>query len=264
MQGLIFNIRSFSVHDGPGIRQTIFFKGCPLNCLWCHNPESRNSKQEVWLKINTISEKNFEEPETIGRWVSTDDLMSEILKDVPFFEESGGGVTLSGGEPLAQAEFAKDLLKICKEKGIHTAIDTCGYGRSEDMRKIIPFTDLFLFDMKIIDNQKHIEYTGKSNELILSNLKLLSAGNKKIHIRIPLVENVTDSQKNLEEIRKIIIDTRGIERIDLLPYHFSARNKYERLKKEYTKVSHEDYPLEKALTIKDFFQNSAPVLSIGG
>lgn len=264
MQGLIFNIRSFSVHDGPGIRQTIFFKGCPLNCSWCHNPESRNSKQEVWTKTNTLSEKKFKESETIGRWVSVDDLMIEVLKDVPFFEESGGGVTLSGGEPLAQVEFAKDLLKICKEKGIHTAIDTCGYARSVDMEKIVPFTDLFLFDLKIIDKKKHIEFTGKSNELILSNLKLLSAGNKKIHIRIPLVENVTDLPENLEKIRKIILSTRGIERVDLLPYHFSARNKYERLKKEYVKVSKEDYPLEKALFIKDFFHNSAPIVSIGG
>jgi pyruvate formate lyase activating enzyme len=264
MQGLIFNIRSFSVHDGPGIRQTIFFKGCPLNCSWCHNPESRNSKQEVWTKTNTLSEKKFKESETIGRWVSVDDLMIEVLKDVPFFEESGGGVTLSGGEPLAQADFTKELLKICKEKGIHTAIDTSGYARSVDMEKIIPFTDLFLFDLKIIDNQKHFEHTGKGNELILNNLKLLSAANKKIHIRIPLVENVTDLPENLEAIKEIILNTRGIERIDLLPYHFSARNKYERLKKEYTKVSKEEYPPEKAFLIKDFFQNLTPVLSIGG
>ena len=264
MQGMIFNIRSFSVNDGPGIRQTIFFKGCPLNCSWCHNPESRSREKENWIKTNLLEGKVFEESETIGQWVTTDDLMTEILKDVPFFEESVGGVTLSGGEPMAQPDFALELLKKCKQASVHTAIDTCGYAKPEDFEKVIPFTDLFLYDLKIADNKNHLEYTGMSNDLILSNLSLISQKGKSIHIRIPLVENITDLPENLEILKSIISQTRGIERIDLLPYHFSAKNKYERLKKDYKGVTKKTYPLEKALIIKEFFKNAAPTISVGG
>lgn len=264
MRGLIFNIRSFSVHDGPGIRQTIFFKGCPLNCAWCHNPESRNPASEKWRKTTFLAGKRFEETETIGRWVSTDELMQEILKDVPFYEESGGGVTLSGGEPLAQSEFAAELLMKCKEAGIHCAIDTCGFAEPTDVERIIPHADLFLYDLKIADDIKHTEYTGKSNQLILENLKLISEKGKKIHIRLPLVEEITDTASNLEEIRKIILRTKGVERLDLLPYHFSAKPKYERLNKEFQNISQKNYPSEKALKIKEFFHNVSPFVSIGG
>ncbi len=264
MQGLVFNIRSFSVHDGPGIRQTIFFKGCPLNCAWCHNPESRTSEPEVWTKIELLGGSRFEQDETIGRKVSIDELMEGILKDLPFFEESNGGVTLSGGEPLLQAEFAEELLKKCKSYGIHTAVDTCGYAKTKDFERIIPYTDLFLYDLKITENQKHKEFTGENSDLILSNLRWISEKGKIIHIRIPLVENITDVPENLESIRSIISGTKGIDRIDLLPYHFSAKNKYERLNKDYRGVSEKTYPRDKALQIKDFFRNSAPVITIGG
>lgn len=264
MQGLVFNIRSFSVHDGPGIRQTIFFKGCPLNCAWCHNPESRSGEPEVWTKRVLLGGSRFEQVETIGRKVSIDELMEDILKDVPFFEESGGGVTLSGGEPLAQAEFIEELLIKCKLQGIHTAVDTCGYAKPEDFERIIPYTDLFLYDLKIADNQKHKKFTGANNDLILSNLSMISKEGKTIHIRIPLVENITDVPENLESINSIILKTRGIERIDLLPYHFSAKNKYERLSMDYRGVSEKIYPHEKAMKVKDFFKNSAPVITIGG
>jgi pyruvate formate lyase activating enzyme len=264
MQGLIFNIRSFSVHDGPGIRQTIFFKGCPLICSWCHNPESRSNETEVWTKSVILEGRRFEHDETIGRWVSIDELMEKILKDVPFFEESEGGITLSGGEPLAQAEFAEELLRICKSYGIHTAVDTCGYAEPEDFERIIPYTNLFLYDLKIADSKKHKEFVGKYNDLILSNLSIISGKGKIIHIRIPLLENITDVPENLESIRSIISQTKGIERIDLLPYHFSAKNKYDRLNKDYNGVSTKSYPKEKALKIKDFFKNAAPVISIGG
>lgn len=252
------------MHDGPGIRQTIFFKGCPLNCTWCHNPESRKPEVETYFKSNKLGDKEFKQVETVGKWMQVDEVMESIIKDLPFFEESGGGVTLSGGEPLAQSEFTAELLKQCKEKNIHTAIDTSGYSTTEEIDKVLPFTDLFLYDLKLANKEEHIKHAGRSNEIILKNLKRISRQGKHIHVRIPLIQDITDTWENLEAIKKIILGTKGIERIDLLPCHHIAKSKYERMKIDYNTIAQRSYSKEKAAEIKEFFKNTTPVVSIGG
>ncbi|NLN95537.1 MAG: glycyl-radical enzyme activating protein [Bacteroidales bacterium] len=264
MLGLIFDIRSFSVHDGPGIRQTVFLKGCPLRCAWCHNPESQKNETETIRKNKKIGNKVFSSVEKVGKWMGVDEVMKIVKKDIPFYEESGGGVTLSGGEPMMQGEFAGSLLNACKNENIHTTIDTCGYAEPQVLESILPFTDLFLYDLKIADEQKHTQYTGVGNQLILSNLKIISKNNKPIIIRIPLIPDITDNIANLEALRNIIESTPGIIRIDLLPYHSSAYNKYERMGRIPVYSVSENYDSQKAAEIKDFFNNSAPFISIGG
>ena len=264
MLGLIFDIRSFSVHDGPGIRQTIFFKGCLLSCSWCHNPESRKAEPEIHFLSRTLSGKCFTENESIGRWMTVPEIMNLVEKDIPFFEESGGGITLSGGEPLAQSDFAARLLELCKEKNIHTAIDTSGYADWKEIEKMLPYADLFLYDLKLADDVQHLKFTGVSNRRILENLARISLANIKIHIRIPLIEEITDTTENLEHLKNILSETKGIERIDLLPYHHIAKGKYERMNLHYGLAGLGEYPHQKALQVKEFFSNTAPLVSIGG
>jgi pyruvate formate lyase activating enzyme len=264
MPGLIFDIRSFSVHDGPGIRQTIFFKGCPLSCSWCHNPESRRNNTETHSLTRTLSGKCFRETKSIGQWVTAQEIMIHVVQDIPFFEESGGGVTLSGGEPLAQSDFAARVLELCKENHVHTAIDTSGYANWKEIEKVLPFTDLFLYDLKLADDSLHTKYTGVSNKIIHKNLAGISSSGKRIHIRIPLIQEVTDTTENLEQIKTILSETKGIERIDLLPYHHIAKGKYERMNLSYDHVGLGEYPLQKTLQIKEFFSTAAPLVSIGG
>jgi len=160
-KGIIFNIKKFAIHDGPGIRTTIFFKGCPLGCDWCHNPEGIKSEIEI------INNKK------IGYEIDKTNLMKIILKDKIFYEQSNGGVTISGGEPFAQIEFLKSILIECKKNKIHTTLDTCGYTTINEIKKIYNYVDIFLYDLKIIDEKKHVIYTGKSNKNILRNLKYL-------------------------------------------------------------------------------------------
>lgn len=264
MQGLIFHIRSFSVHDGPGIRQSIFLKGCPLRCPWCHNPESQEQEVETMLVHRKLGSSVYRFPEKVGRWMRVEDVMHYIIKDIPFFEESGGGVTLSGGEPLMQAGFSAALLAACMEHDIHTAVDTCGYAPLSELEKIIPFTRLFLYDLKLADEGAHLKYTGVSNAPILENLRHISQSGKSIIIRIPLVQDITDTEHNLLALRKIIERTPGIVRIDLLPYHPTGNHKYEHMGKCSAMSSAGSYSKQKAEELKELFNNSAPVVSIGG
>jgi pyruvate formate lyase activating enzyme len=171
MKGMIFHTRSFSVHDGPGIRKSIFLKGCPLRCKWCHNPESHTFEYEQINTNQQLGNKSFVQTKTIGKLVSIDDLMQEIRADIPFFDESDGGVTLTGGEPLAQPEFTVELLNACKNEGIHTALDTCGHASTNDFARTIQNTNLYLFDLKLASSDAHKQYTGVDNGLILQNLK---------------------------------------------------------------------------------------------
>lgn len=264
MQGLIFHIRSFSVHDGPGIRQTIFLKGCPLRCLWCHNPESQDEQEEIMIIERRLGNSVQNKQEKVGKWMTVDEVMQGVAKDVPFFEESGGGVTLSGGEPLMQAAFSAAILVACWEQGIHTAVDTCGYSPLTDLEKVLPFTNLFLFDLKIADERVHQKFTGVSNKPILQNLDFISKAGKPLIIRIPLVQETTDTDENLIALRVIIEKTRGVQRIDLLPYHPAGDHKYKRMGKCSTMLSTGSYDSEKAARLLEFFRNSAPVVSIGG
>ncbi|MBU1101205.1 MAG: glycyl-radical enzyme activating protein [Bacteroidetes bacterium] len=232
--GVIFDIKKYAIHDGPGIRTTVFMKGCPLNCWWCHNPESQKVAPEEILVRRKVSKEDFvEKHELVGREITTIDLMKEIKKDLLFYDESGGGVTFSGGEPFMQLDFLLELLQQSKNIDIHTAIDTSGYTSFSNFEKVFDQTDLFLYDLKIMDEDEHIKYTGVSNKIILKNLQSLAAITSKFRIRIPLIPGVTDTRKNLERISKFLSELKNIPRIDVLPYNEICEGKYERFQQKY-------------------------------
>ena len=239
----IFNIQKFSLHDGPGTRTTVFFKGCPLKCTWCHNPESISGNIQITFDqekciecdickgirdISTVDKCPADAIEKIGYEITVEELFSEIEKDKEYYETSNGGVTFSGGEPLLQSEFLFEILKKCKENGIHTTIDTCGQASKEVFKKINNFVDLYLYDLKLIDNAQHLEYTGVKNDLILENLKYLSDEGKRVFIRLPLIPEITDTEKNISEIINFLNGI-NFEQINLLSYHGYAKNKYIKL-----------------------------------
>lgn len=226
---VIFDIKRFAIHDGPGIRTTVFFKGCPLRCAWCHNPESMGADICQVAKTVRMGDKLFTDMETVGRKIVLADLLKELAKEQVFMDESGGGVTFSGGEPLMQSTFLSEALKACKEAGMHTAVDTSGYARWEILEEVAAYTDLFLFDLKMMDDTLHQQYTGVSNERILSNLKALSALGKTIWIRLPMVEQVTFSDSNIQQTLDFLkLLPHKPQSVDLLPYHNTASHKYER------------------------------------
>jgi pyruvate formate lyase activating enzyme len=262
--GLVFDIRSFSVHDGPGIRTAVFLKGCPLQCLWCHNPESRSPDIEKVMRVYKLGSSCIRMPENIGKEMSVDQVIERVEADRLFFEESGGGVTLSGGEPLKQIDFTTALLKEMKNKGIHTALDTSGFAPANAFEAVFPFTDIFLFDLKLADERMHVAYTGKTNRPILSNLQWLSEEGASLILRIPLVENITDTVENLDAMKGIISKLKGVQRIDLLPYHCTAQNKYERLGHQSPLENMKAYDRQKAEKLKELFVNLAPHVSVGG
>jgi pyruvate formate lyase activating enzyme len=232
LNAFIFDIRRFTIHDGPGIRTTVFFKGCPLRCTWCHNPESQEVGVEHALMRRNLDGKIFESQLTIGSWQSAADVMTEIEKDEVFFRESGGGVTFSGGEPLMQADALKELLQICKQKGYHTAVDTSGHTEPAAIGKVLDLADLWLFDLKLMNDSSHIEYTGVSNELAIRNLEILARSGKEIIIRFPLIPGINDDPLNLEEICSLM-KRLGLKKIDILPYHSIAKEKYHRMGKAF-------------------------------
>jgi pyruvate formate lyase activating enzyme len=216
VNGVIFNIQRFSVNDGPGIRTTVFMKGCHLGCGWCHNPEGRLFPP---FGLNN---------EVIGRTVETEELFTEIEKDRVFYEESGGGVTFSGGEPLAQPEFLKRILKKCSESGIPAAIDTSGYAHKTLFKQILPFTGLFLYDIKLADPVQHLKYTGVSNTEILENLDFLLNKDANVIIRIPMIPEITATGDNIGSIIKLLGKYPVKPEINLLPFHKIAENKYKK------------------------------------
>ncbi len=246
MQGLIFNIQRFSIHDGPGIRTTVFFKGCNLKCAWCHNPESQSPKKEILFYEDKCAHcrrcENIPEDdgnfvcfngarELCGKDYTVDEVLAEVVKDKPFYENSGGGVTFSGGECMLQMDFLLEILKKCKEKGIHTAVDTAGHVPFESFEKILPYTDLFLYDIKTMDSHKHKKYVGADNKRILENLKKLLEKHAKIWIRIPTVSNVNDSMEEMQKIKDFFGHYGAPEKVELLPYHPMGENKYSALGK---------------------------------
>lgn len=229
--GTIFEIRRFAIHDGPGIRTTVFFKGCPLDCRWCHNPEGRNFGVET-LNIRSSSNPGSshagEIQAVIGCEMSAAAVMDEVMRDEIFYIQSGGGVTFSGGEPLAQKEFLQALLQASRGRGLHTAVDTCGYAPAGDFEEIYDLIDLFLFDLKLMDVDAHREYTGVSNDTILSNLALLADRGNKVIVRIPLVPEITDTPENLEAIAAYLAPLKSLRRISLLPYNKLGEDKTDR------------------------------------
>ncbi|MHA2334005.1 MAG: glycyl-radical enzyme activating protein [Candidatus Hodarchaeales archaeon] len=228
----IFDIKRYALHDGPGIRTTIFFKGCPLSCWWCHNPESQNlNPEKISKKYYRYKSPSIPSEEVIGREVNLKEVIVEIEKDSIFYDESGGGVTFSGGEPLVQLDFLVKLLDYCQENQIHTTLDTCGHASWENIEKIKDKVDLFLYDIKIIDEEKHQKYTGVSNALILSNIKRLDEEKKRIIIRFPIIPSITDTKENINQMIELLSNLKIVKKINLLPYHSSGKEKYKRLKK---------------------------------
>ena len=226
----IFDIKRFAVHDGPGIRTTVFLKGCPLDCWWCHNPESRKAEQEEVSYSRLLDGKEIKSVKKYGKSMTVKEVMEEILKDKLFFEESNGGVTFSGGEPMNQAKALTDILTQCKLHGLHTTVDTCGYAQWSDFERILPVTDLFLYDLKMIDQADHDRFTGVSNHLIIENLQKLLKENAEVELRIPVVPGVNNEQQEIERF-VTFLQTKLFKtlKIHLLPYHNIGDNKYEKL-----------------------------------
>lgn len=262
MKAFITDIKRFAVHDGPGIRTTVFFKGCPLKCRWCHNPESisfqpqtafyqnkcigcEECRKETFQLENCLGEARV----LYGKETTLEALLPQLLEDQAFYASSGGGVTLSGGECLCQADFCAALLRVLKERGIHTAVDTCGFISKEAIHKVLPFTDLFLYDIKAIDEAVHLRCTGQSNRLILENLKDLDRHEKPIEIRIPFVPNFNDGE--IPKISAFLKDFKNITAVKILPYHNYASGKYEALSMENTLPSR--LPTEKELAAAEKF-----------
>ena len=263
MKQSVLDIQRFSLHDGPGIRTTIFLKGCPLNCIWCCNPESQSPRSELSYDVskcnhcglcitecpndvfalanNRLSVDSLScdfcgdcttvcESEALkiyGYPLSPAAIIKETLKDRTFYEASGGGITLSGGECMMQPVFVLELLKAAKSEGLHTCIETCGFAQEANFAKILPYTDLFLFDFKMADQHKHKAYTGQSNELILRNLEFLNSNGAEIILRCPIIPGVNDTLEHFDHIAALYHKLKGIKKVEVLPYHNFGDHKYE-------------------------------------
>ena len=254
---LITDIQRFCMHDGPGIRTTVFFKGCPLRCVWCHNPETQSRQKELLfykekcIRCGICGTCDKESCIVCGDTLV--EVYEQIQKDIAFYGENGG-VTFSGGECMVQIDSLTEILKMCKEKGIHTAVDTAGFAPFENFEKVLPYTDLFLYDIKIFDSAKHKKYTSVDNELILSNLKRLFEVGARIWIRIPIIPSVNDSVEEMQKIKDYLDVCGSPEKIELLPYHPMGESKsYALGKSQYTF----DIPSsEKMKLLKEIFKQT--------
>ncbi|HEY4787511.1 MAG TPA: glycyl-radical enzyme activating protein [Bacteroidales bacterium] len=265
MQGIVFDIKRFAVHDGPGIRTTVFLKGCPLRCFWCHNPEGIDAEPIQSVKKIKLDEFEFNKKEDVGIAFSVDQIMDMILKDRVFMEESGGGVTFSGGEPTLQPEFLLELLKECKREGLHTAVDTCGHTSRQTLSNILSLTDLFLYDLKHYDSLRHEASTGQSNDLILDNLEFLLRSGKKVRIRIPVIPGFNDTTHDLKTIALLLTSFHGtVEQVDLLPYHTTAQHKYKRFGVNNRMVGVKALKKEELAGAKKVFEGKGFKVKIGG
>ena len=299
-KGIIFDIKRFAVHDGPGIRTTVFFKGCPLHCLWCHNPEGISEGQELMVRSSrcarcytcidacsrgAISRKSgpisvdrakcdlcgdcvqvcmYEALEMAGRVVSVKDIVQEIERDRIFFEQSGGGVTLSGGEPMNQPDFCQGLLAEMNRRSIHAALDTSGLASWDALWKCAARADLVLYDLKIMNGKKHLEYTGVPNAQVLENLRKLAAAKKDIVARIPLMSGVNDDEVNLGAVIDFLRRLETVKKVSLLRYHQGGREKSKNLGLE-SSFRIYDPPSEKRMEeIRREFADAGFHVKIGG
>jgi pyruvate formate lyase activating enzyme len=265
MTGIIYDIKRFAVHDGPGIRTTVFLKGCSLRCRWCHNPESINPIPFSVRKVLTLNGQRFNREETIGYEISTDKLFAELEKERIFMDESEGGVTFSGGEPLLQHDFLIEILRICKKNGMHTAVDTSLYATWEKIKAVSTFTDLFLVDIKLMDSTIHQQYTGVSNELIFDNIRILASTDAPIIIRIPVIPKVTDSNENTMQTISFLKSLNGkIREVHLLPFHNTAKGKYVRVSKDNPFGNVKSLQKEEIKEIEKQFLTAGFIVKIGG
>ncbi|MGD8535696.1 MAG: glycyl-radical enzyme activating protein [Candidatus Aminicenantes bacterium] len=300
-KGIIFDVKRYAIHDGPGIRTTVFLKGCPLRCQWCQNPEGLELEPEVFWRENRCAEDCsacvtacpsraiskdgsrivvdtkkcdfcgsceeacvYDALEIVGREVSVGEMMEEIEKDRVFFDESGGGVTFSGGEPLLQVDFLESLMEEAKKSSIHVALDTSGYIPFQDLERISDRVDLFLYDLKIVDDEKHKKYTGVSNQIILENLKKLSERKKAIHVRIPLVSGVNDDNQSIRMFAEHLRTLQNDKNISLLAYHRGGCEKYRRLQKEEPLMTFQSPSKKRIEEAKDILVDSGFSVRIGG
>jgi pyruvate formate lyase activating enzyme len=262
MEGTVFNIKRYAIHDGPGIRTTVFLKGCPLSCPWCQNPEGIRPEPElIWRERRCIGCRDCEKAcpagalafpggslridrtlcdlcgrcaatcyaqalELVGRPMTVDEVMTEVEKDMVFYGQSGGGITVSGGEPLMQADFLEGVLRASKQAGIHTTVDTSGYAERDKLLRIAEDVDLFLWDLKIMEDEAHRKHTGVSNTVILDNFKAVSRMRKPIIVRFSLIPGVNDHDSNIRAMGAFVTSLDGVDRIDILPYHKAWVEKY--------------------------------------
>jgi pyruvate formate lyase activating enzyme len=298
--GIIFDIKRYAIHDGPGIRTTIFFKGCPLACRWCHNPEGMEPapfwayKKESCIRCAECVESCPEqalvlEPEgvapsgspctncficteicpsqarqKVGRELTAPELLGEIQKDIPFYDTSGGGVTFSGGEPLMQAEFLIELLRLCGNEHIHRAVDTSGYASCETLMSIAEHSELILYDLKMMDSDQHEKFTGVSNHLILDNLVHLAREGIDLIIRIPLIPGVNDDVDNLDRTGSFLKRLPGAAKVHILPYHDFQKTKYTRFEMSY-RNDHLTLPTrDMLLNAKRHLENFGLEVALGG
>ncbi len=294
--GIVFNIQRYQIHDGPGIRTIVFLKGCPLGCLWCSNPEGKKKGFELYYlrsrckgcgscveicpqKANALIDGRivinreacqecgkcvdnclYSAREIKGRTMTVDQVVKEVEKDRSFYFTSGGGLTIGGGEPLFQAEFTRNILRRCKSKGIHTAMETSGCGAWKDFEGILPFADWIFYDIKIFDAREHKKYTGVSNELILENARKLSEAiqfkETRLIVRIPVVPGVNDSKENITRTAEFVKkDMPSAAAIELLKYHSLALGKYESLGEDYLLSNAVQPSEERMLEIRGLITN---------
>jgi pyruvate formate lyase activating enzyme len=298
--GLVFNVQKYSLHDGPGIRTAVFLKGCPLCCSWCHNPESRSPRPELVVletrcaacgecrracPFGQAAAGNGPQPthladctlcgecvdacptgarQIIGERKTVAEVMATVLQDRVFYEDSGGGVTFSGGEPLTQPAFLKALLEACRGEGLRTAVDTCGFACTDVLLEIARRTDLFLFDVKLMDDAKHRHYTGVSNGPILENLRALAKAHANIWLRVPVIPGVNDSDENLQATAEFATTLANIRQVNLLPYHRIGLLKFRRLGQPYSMESVEPPSGERMERAAGLFRSFGLTAKVGG
>lgn len=266
-RGLIFNIQRYSVQDGPGIRTTVFLKGCPLRCAWCHNPEGISADREIYMVESVCigcgecrracpqyehapNEDASPLPARVeschlcgacvdacpvrarrmaGTEMTVEEVLDEVSRDSLFYESSGGGVTFSGGEPLRQFDFLLASLKACRQRGLHTAVDTCGVAPTEHLLAVAKFTDLFLYDLKMMDESAHRQYTGASNQVVLNNLRELGKVHSCIWLRVPFVQGVNDAEEEMQAAAAFASTVPGVCQVNVLPFHRIGSHKFARV-----------------------------------
>jgi len=271
VNGIVTDIQRFSVHDGPGIRTTVFLKGCNLRCAWCHNPETLRPEPELQVlpakcigcgaclkacpngahEVGPDGRRLFHRDRCtacgacaevcyagalvlVGRDMTADEVVAEVLEDRPFYEESGGGVTVSGGEPLFQRDFAVEVLRLCRQEGLHTAVETNLAAPWDDVAALLPVTDLFMVDVKVLGSEAHRRWTGAGNESILAGLRRLAEGGQTLVVRTPVVPGVNDTPEEIGAVADLVRDFQNLAYYELLPYHPLGAGKYESLGMAYT------------------------------